>query len=99
MKCTILDGPAAGEELEISRAPLFLRIAHNGICTRALDEEHLEPELTEIVNIYIRSGPRSDPAYRLHTLYPHDVFVMQNHAWRGWVSRQPEAIAITRNHR
>lgn len=98
MKCTLLDGPVAGENLEILRAPLFLRITQNGLSIHALDQEHQEPTQTDIVYIYVREGPQSNATYRIHTHNPKDSFVMQNHSWRGWVCRQPETIARTRHH-
>jgi hypothetical protein len=99
MKCTLLDGPESGEEFEIERAPLFLRITHNGTQSQALDKECQEPNPTDIVYIYLREGSQrqarteNSANYHLHTEYPKDCFVMENHSWRGWVSRQPETIA------
>jgi hypothetical protein len=98
MKTHFLDGPAAGEELEIERTPIFLRVTHNGITFEALDQENHQPSLTDIVYIYLRQGRRGSATYRLHTLNARDVFVMENYCWRGWVSRQPEAQVNHHSH-
>jgi hypothetical protein len=52
------DGPAAGQVLDLRRAPLFLRVAVSGTGTvDALDQIDDRPEASEVLWAYRRLGP------------------------------------------
>jgi hypothetical protein len=96
---TFIDGPAKGEVLYLKRAPRFLRVTQNGITFDGLDQLADEPQETELIHVYQITGPIAGivtttrgvfpvAQYRFFQPPPPDSHVRQNHAWRGWTTRQ-----------
>ncbi len=96
---TFVLGPAQGENLEISRAPRFLRITQNGPCFRALDQPGHEPEETELIYVYQLQGRATeDPAIAAAAIYhylpvqPTDKIIRRTPSWCGWTKQQIQLL-------
>lgn len=101
---TFHDGPAHGVTLGIYRAPLFLRVTHDGKAYDCLNEirDEARPEETLCVyvmtqflgtaHIYARGGGggwRTIANYRYWHTQPDDAAMRNNNRWREW---QAEAL-------
>ena len=84
---TFLDGPAAGEDLPLTRTPLYLRVTQNGPCFRTLEDFTAEPDYTELIYVYLRVS-RNPATYQLLDPQPKENRINQTHAWRGWTQSQ-----------
>ena len=87
----ILDGPAAGVRLTLTRTPKLLRITQNGPCFRALDQLNDDTEPTELIYVYQRTGPRlpvTTATYQLLTPQPFDNQIRETEDWREWNATQ-----------
>ena len=85
---TFLDGPAKGEVLRLKAAPLFLRVVQNGPCFDALDMPGDEPEPTELVYVYLRTGGTFTTAtYQLLDRQPTDDEARNIALWQAWALR------------
>lgn len=56
---SFINGPAAGQILAIRRAPLLLRVVHNGTDWDALDHPADTPSPNETIHVYERVGEAS----------------------------------------
>lgn len=102
---TFQDGPAAGQTLQLQRAPIYLRVTEEGGTFDALDQLHDEPKPTERLYCYVLaevpghchvlrsprhlSGWQTIAKYRFVDPQPTDDQMRATPAWRDWTNQQP----------